>query len=102
MIPLSVLSLRFFARVGQRKNEPTKLKCVAIYNTENISLAVAYCCCICKSEIIMKKNDLKKRLRVLAEIADLKDGVRVGQVVLLEVGIEPGAWRPEIRNPGGG
>ena len=87
MTILSVLSLRFFARVGPRKNEPTKLKCAAIYNTENISLAVAYCCCICKTEIIMiekgEKNHLKKRLRVLAEITDLKDGVRVGQVVLL-------------------
>ena len=41
---------------------------------------------------------MEKRLGIAAKIANLKDGLRVGQVVLLQVVIETTARATEVRD----
>ena len=39
--------------------------------------------------------------RVVPEVGDVEDALGRRQVVLLQLGVEPGAGRPEVRDAGG-
>ena len=41
---------------------------------------------------------MEERFGVIAKVIDVKDALRSGEVVLLEVVVETGAWTTKVRN----